>query len=400
MDEPNDNSSQATLGNAAIPEWMLKRRARLQLQKPQTRNSDDSPDATDSESASNTESPLAIEPVNTVQPGAIATSASRSDINPVDGVPDLTLDGVSAPDTELEPPQSAEDLPFPEVVIPPEVIPAKSKARPGKKVAAAPVIKVTTAPEPELAWHEILRQRWLGKDVLGGYAVSLGAHLVVAILLSLVVLHQQNTNAGSGLNTLLVGGGDAGGSGESIDGSSVLDIPPATGVVEEQVDTLLSANAVSAALGPSAVSLPGELGGLRIGSGGGTGNGDGKGVGDGIGDGLDIGGFKMPEGGKAVQKGSFTAWTVPEDPEPWEDYKIIIHVQYKNPKQKISPDDISGSIVDTDKWQMTISRHTAQIIPDANQIVINVPGARKGVRDLIRIRSARLRENQKLELVF
>lgn len=360
MDEPIGNtSSQATVGNGAIPEWMLKRRARQQAQ------------------ASAAVAGSELEIVSGVMPVQATEVELALDAPPSFDLPPVSVRGFERATNGF-----------------------KQNARLAKNAPVDPLIKVVAAPLVEVPWYEAFRQRWLTRDALGGFAVSLGTHLALGLLLSVVVLHQQSTGSGSGADTMLIVGGDEGGSGEKIDGSSVLELPPATGTPEQSLDTVLSANAVSAALGPSQISTPGELGSMRMGSGGGDGNGEGNGEGDGIGDGLNVGGFKMPEGGKVARKGSFTAWTVPEDPAPGEDYKIIIQVQYKNKNQKITPDDITGSVIGTDKYRLMISRHTSEIIPEASQVVVYVPGASARIRDTIRVYSATLRENQRLEIVF
>ena len=47
-----------------------------------------------------------------------------------------------------------------------------------------------------------------------------------------------------------------------------------------------------------------------------------------------------------------------------------------------------------------ISPHTSEVIPEANQVVVYIPGAAARVRDTIRVYSAMLKENQRLEIVF
>ncbi len=67
-----------------------------------------------------------------------------------------------------------------------------------------------------------------------------------------------------------------------------------------------------------------------------AGNGDGQ-------DGEDSDGmlFAMPSGGQVVSAGSFSAWTVPKDPGPGEDYKIVIMVKVP---EKWTFARISGSL--------------------------------------------------------
>jgi hypothetical protein len=131
---------------------------------------------------------------------------------------------------------------------------------------------------------------------------------------------------------------------------------------------------------------------------GGGKSGQGNGEGSGVGDGLNIGGYSM--GGNAVRKGSFTVWTVPKDPLPREPYLIVIQVKYKKPEQKLVQADITGMVRGTDRYERRISAKTTRIIPEANQVVIEIPGALETVQDSILVHSAILRESQRLQIVF
>ncbi|MCA9019589.1 MAG: hypothetical protein KDA74_05575, partial [Planctomycetaceae bacterium] len=84
----------------------------------------------------------------------------------------------------------------------------------------------------------------------------------------------------------------------------------------------------------------------------------GKGTGDSEGDGSGEGGgeFKLKPMGNAVTAGSFTAWTVPKDPDLNEDYLIIIQVKlpvsYKSTRYRAS--DLSGLVLGTDDHRQAI----------------------------------------------
>ncbi len=368
MDEPI-SSTQAANGNVDVPEWMLKRRAR--------------------------------------QAAAAARSASQTPAMPDVQTPEITLENFTD-SSELEtaiavthpskaPPAWFRAKPAP---VGSSIAPAKdSKAgsEDQSRLAPAPEIQDTgvvlppiEAEEPELLeWHETLRERWLGKSALRSYAISIFMHVLIALPLSIVVFHQELTDLG--VNTLMaVQGEDL--TAESLDETPVFQVDTSGGLSSDSLDKMLTASAVSNAFGPSSLKVPEDIGSVS--------KGEGEGTGDGIGNGLNIGGYKMPEGGKAVNKGSFTAWTVPDDPAPGEDYKIVIQVKYKKRNQKIPAGDITGSVVGTDKFRLMISPHTSEVIADANQVVIFVPGAAARVRDTIRVYSAMLKENQRLEIVF
>lgn len=374
MDEDFRNSSQPLTGNTAMPDWMQKRRARQQSQSPQPETPSDT--STEVRGA-----------------GTAVINAAEPEYDPASAF------------ASIEEPKP-KPAPTPEVDLDIRPAPATKPAKRAKP-KPAPALVDPNLPEnkpPEFGsaeWFQAMREEWLSREALGSYAVSLTAHLLIALVLSLFVFHREVAHMG--LNTFLLGGdgGTGGEGGEGLDDSNLLEIDPAAGQAQPAVDTVLSANAVTDALGPNAIAAPEGIGAVALsGDGPGSGNGKGDKDGDGTGDGFGVGGFSMPEGGKVVRKGSFTAWTVPQDPAPGEDYKIIIQVQYKDRKQKLSPRDITGTVAGTDLFRLVISKYTAEFIPEANQVVVNIPGAAARVHDTIKIYSTILKENQRLEIDF
>lgn len=155
----------------------------------------------------------------------------------------------------------------------------------------------------------------------------------------------------------------------------------------------------------------------------------GKGEGDQDGDGNGNGGgeFKFKPMGNAVTVGSFTAWTIPKDPDLNQDYLIVIQVKlpynYKSPRYRAT--DLSGLVVGTDdhrqaipwdrRWQNTTSTPTLDggerlvtpknyYLPVKNrvaQLIVRVPGSKvPATRDTIKLESKILKEKQTLEIVF
>ncbi|MCA9047412.1 MAG: hypothetical protein KDA89_01710 [Planctomycetaceae bacterium] len=133
--------------------------------------------------------------------------------------------------------------------------------------------------------------------------------------------------------------------------------------------------------------------------------------------------FKLPKSGLAVTKGSFTAWTVPETPEPQQPYMIIIEVRLPDDVKRYRITDLDGYVRGSDSYRQRIPfdprAKFASFYTDENQKMVNIsgsdtitvrdnivqlaiqiPGALRLVRDVIEIRSRRLRERQELELVF
>lgn len=372
--EESHGSARAAAGNVEVPDWMLKRRAR----QAQAAAHNAGPAAATSDGLMSESTPLEttasqsevvttadVTPLRTEPPAWFRPRAaiSRQEAA-VASDADSQAESATAPESETEPEADVVDT----------------------GIALPPI--EAEAPVP-LEWYEELRERWLGRSALRSYGISIGMHLMVGLMLSLVVFHEEVVNLG--INTLMaVQGEDA--AVEALDETTVFEVDASGGQTSDNLDTMLAASAVSNALGPSSLTIPENIGGVS--------KGEGNGKGDEIGDGLDVGGYKMPEGGKAVNKGSFTAWTVPEDPKPGEDYKIVIQVKYKKRNLKIPKGDITGSVIGTDRFRLMISPSTSEVIAEANQVVIYVPGAAARVRDTIRVYSAVLKENQRLEIVF
>ncbi len=120
-------------------------------------------------------------------------------------------------------------------------------------------------------------------------------------------------------------------------------------------------------------------------------------------------GVRPPGTANAVTKGSFTAWTVPADPKPREDYLVVILVRVPDRIRKYSKEDLSGFLEGDDGYESPIGDFTGKGFPKqfygqfdngARRLVIRVPGAAAKVRDTIQIRSKILREEQTLEIVF
>ncbi len=120
-----------------------------------------------------------------------------------------------------------------------------------------------------------------------------------------------------------------------------------------------------------------------------------------------LGGFAIPRSGNVVTKGSFTAWTEPEDPRPGEDYKIIILVKLPDRVNRYRLSDLTGMVIGTDRYRQSIPgpemlRRTdyLPIKQGVAQLVVTVPGADRLVKDTIRLKSKLLNEEQELDIEF
>ncbi|MFK7818605.1 MAG: hypothetical protein AB8G99_07795 [Planctomycetaceae bacterium] len=130
----------------------------------------------------------------------------------------------------------------------------------------------------------------------------------------------------------------------------------------------------------------------------------------------------LPKGGNAVTKGSFTAWTDPENPKEGQKYYIIIEVKLPARVKIYRLTDLSGRVVGSDNYRQTLPwdstrgtwpsmfkdgrsyrvRRTQRIRVKENKIQtrVEVPGAANKVLDIITIRSDTLKEEQTIELRF
>ena len=132
--------------------------------------------------------------------------------------------------------------------------------------------------------------------------------------------------------------------------------------------------------------------------------------------------FQIPETGLAVTKGSFTAWTDPPQPDPGQFYQIIIEMRLPDKVKHYRISDLSGVVTGSDGYRQvlpfdrnspgaarvtggseykTVRRNmTVNVTGTKLQLAIRVPGAERLVKDRIRIKSRRLREEQEMVLVF
>lgn len=255
---------------------------------------------------------------------------------------------------------------------------------------------------------------WISGSSALAYAVSALVHSAIMIMLSIVIVH-GNVGLGN-VNTLLGFNGDGppgaggGNGGEDLDtridlGGSSEDPPLA---VETEALQSLTPQTASKPTLPALNSIP-QLSSLAVPEAGKTGTGTGgkrgtggKGFGSGNGAGIPGGiqGFNMPGGGKAIVQGNFTAWTVPEDPRPFESYLIVVQVTLPRRFSTLPEGDISGWVDGTDHYHLNINSYTSTYFPKSKQIVIRVPGAESRVRDTIHVQSKLLKEKQDLKIEF
>ena len=115
----------------------------------------------------------------------------------------------------------------------------------------------------------------------------------------------------------------------------------------------------------------------------------------------------LPE--RAVVKGSFAVFTVPEEPKTRQDYDIHIVVTLPSDDMitsKFGRQDLSGNIRGTDSFSYEIGkapfleRFVYEPGSDSAELIVNIPGGQRFVRDTIQISSSILNENQEISIVF
>lgn len=270
-------------------------------------------------------------------------------------------------------------------------------------------------------WWRQIREWATGPDGRA-CAASLLLHSVLLTAFSLMAFHHSRgqgqdgvmlrqgeaDSVREGLENLLEGEFESAGGGEPLSSTTTFLSDPASSSVGMEVgepvrpEVDLQSTVAGLNLGSIDVGNPSDLT-QEIGEAteNGKGRGRGSGVGNGIGNLTD--GFARPGGGRVVKKGKFAAWTVPSDPRPYQNYLIVIEVEYPKTKEmkllRKRRNDLTGTIEGTDTYFQIIEK-TGSFIPKSNQMVIPVPGGAMNVRDVIHVRSTILEEAQELTIVF
>lgn len=290
------------------------------------------------------------------------------------------------------------------------------------KASRFPIIKPQRRKRPEaddeeFSWTQFLA--WLKSSAGNASGASLIAHVVLFVAMSLMVLGGQKPKAE--FTTIVAEPeGDYG----PVEFTGMLDLSEVASGGSRTLDaalTNLNVDSLRPSISPELMANAAQVatGGGKGGQGDGAGQGDNSGDGFGDGEGFL---FKMPKGGKAVAKGSFSAWTVPQDPSPGEDYMIVIRIKLPPETKLYRVSDIAGAVQGSDNYALKIpfdkehpernvTERKGKVVPlkltdylpiveQHVQMMVKVPGASQNVRDKIEIRSKLLKENQQLELVF
>lgn len=259
------------------------------------------------------------------------------------------------------------------------------------------------AEEPPKNWKEWL-VRWLTGKEARSVVTSIAFHTVLLLCMSLILFTQIGDNEAI---SMIMGEENALPTFEEVDmtfeqtGGELTQAPQLQKVQQESAESILQSD-FNEMFNPP-----------------------GTGEGTGGGEGFDFA-FKMPTSGKAVTKGSFTAWTVPKDPKPGQDYKIVIQIKVPETVNRYRIADLSGRVIGTDKYTLDIPYENqfnrygtkiqkssrsekldfvkrgdyARVVDNQVQVIVDVEGAKQLVQDTIEVKSRMLKEEQKLEIVF
>jgi hypothetical protein len=272
----------------------------------------------------------------------------------------------------------------------------------------ASLIKTSDDEPEQLDWKKDwkkLAMLWLISNATCGYGVSVIFHMIMLGAMSAIVYHINDDNQSISTTITEV---DA----MPIEFTEIMDltVEPA-GSSENQLPQLTKIPITNADAEISASLLDSTAGNAGN-------NGEGGDTDEGFGF-----MFSMPEGGKVVSKGSFSAWTVPEDPEPRKDYMIVIRIKLPEKTRLYRISDLSGKVEGSDDYvqhlpfdperkdldarsevggQITRLRSSSRlrVIKNHVQLMIPVKGGDTLVRDTIHVRSRMLDEDQKLEIEF
>lgn len=281
--------------------------------------------------------------------------------------------------------------------------PVRRKSRHRKKKPLNSLSQTTAPIQPAIATDEphsyfkdgitaaaiwLLIRFWLRTAVAAGYGISLLIHAVALLIMSFVVLSQMDfeesiiSSISSDEETSLFD--------EIVDVR--MDMPEGDISLEKTLDSASNMDMADWADNPITTGVEDSIESLFEKDGA-------KGLGS--------GGFMAPPNSRIFKKGSFSAWTIPDDPKPGQDYVIVIVVKLPKRVKRYRASDLVGLVVGTDGYRQVIpgpeySRGTVYLPMKDHmaKLAVKVPGGASRVRDVINIRSKTLKEKQKIELEF
>ncbi len=247
-----------------------------------------------------------------------------------------------------------------------------------------PLIAVQDGEEEDPGWKKRI-VLWIASFAATGYAISFLMHLLLGVLASLYIISEIDNGSFSTMFSMSAEQG------------------------QDDFEDIVDASMDMPSLLPSPVEFPDQLMAEAVDVEMATFASEAQDGGD-SGEGGDSVGFEFGRSGKAITKGNFTVWTVPEDPAPREDYVIVIEVKIpKNKKLRRYPrSDLVGFVSGTDGYrkrfptrsELRVSKYL-KIKDGVTRLVVPIPKAERLVRDTIRVESTRiLKEKQVIEIEF
>ncbi len=264
----------------------------------------------------------------------------------------------------------------------PPARPQKPRKKRRTKKDDKPKIFVADEEEVALPWPEQVKE-WIKGQAAQGFASSCVIHILLLIILSIIVLSGKDKPFA--ITTTMSDSED-----DSFEFDDSLDTELDMAAAAE-VDQSAAMQALTNELLKQSVPSALEMNIAALAGDGEESNGA---------------GFRMPSSGKVVRKGSFTAWTVPEDPMPGQAYLIVIQIKVPKRVKRYSERDLTGFMRGNDGYSTPIGynqrdrRYYGRFDMKAKQFVIRIPGAEAEVRDKIHVESKILKEKQELEIVF
>jgi len=267
----------------------------------------------------------------------------------------------------------------------------KAKGKPkseSKNRAQQPQISLGMELDEELTYFQQFK-RWLKGLYAAGYGISIFVHLLLLLVLS-ILYFESSTPQEPPLVSIITNEND------ELDFQEIIDIRMELEIVNDRKkpESETQSSNVADLLTPTDIDVNPILSVLKTDSE--------SSISKQI-------GFLKPSGGKAVTQGSFTAWTVPEDPKPRQDYLVVIQIRLPKKIKQYRKEDLTGFLTGDDGYKTPIGsyrgskyskKYYGQFDDLANQFVIKIPGAAEKVQDIINIQSKMLKEKQVLVIVF
>ncbi|MBL4883463.1 MAG: hypothetical protein JKY95_02865 [Planctomycetaceae bacterium] len=234
----------------------------------------------------------------------------------------------------------------------------------------------------------LLVRYWVRTAVATGFGVSLLIHVTALVVMSLVMLDQFKSD--DSILTSISTAEESSVFDEIIDVR--MDVPMGDISLEKSLESAMDMEVADWADSPVTTGIEESVESLF--------------EKDGL-QGLGGAGFLAPKDARVFTKGSFSAWTVPNDPDPGENYVIVIVVKLPSRVKRYRASDLSGMVVGTDGYRLAIPgpayTRGKVYLPIKNRMVqmkVTVQGGASRVRDVINIRSTSLKEKQRIELEF